>query len=88
MCCTTPLETERLHDGMRARCGADRSDGPPWSDAMSLVQRYTEVAGYRFHSVHAGTGPPVLLLHGLAGSHRWWRFTVPALMSDFRLHLP
>lgn len=55
---------------------------------MSLVQQYTEVAGYRFHSVHAGTGPPVLLLHGLAGSHRWWRFTVPALMSDFRLHVP
>lgn len=55
---------------------------------MSLVQRDTEVAGYRFHSVHAGKGPPVVLLHGLAGSHRWWRHTVPALASEFRLHVP
>jgi len=55
---------------------------------MSLVQRDTEVAGYRFHSVHAGEGAPVVLLHGLAGSHRWWRYTLPALASDFRLHVP
>ncbi|HEX7119210.1 MAG TPA: alpha/beta fold hydrolase [Longimicrobiales bacterium] len=55
---------------------------------MTVDRRYTEVAGYRFHSVHAGSGPPVVLLHGLAGSHRWWRYTVPALQEDFRIHVP
>ena len=31
-------------------------------------------------------GPPVLLLHGLAGSGRWWRPTIGALAGRFRVH--
>ncbi|HEX6939007.1 MAG TPA: alpha/beta fold hydrolase [Longimicrobiales bacterium] len=53
-----------------------------------MERRYTEVAGYRFHSVHTGSGPAVVLVHGLAGSHRWWRYAVPALKEDFRVHVP
>jgi pimeloyl-ACP methyl ester carboxylesterase len=34
-----------------------------------------------------GTGPPLLLLHGLAGSVRWWRHNVPALAMHFQLYL-
>ena len=26
-----------------------------------------------------GAGPPVILIHGLSGSGRWWRFNAPAL---------
>src|SRR5690606_11678309 len=75
----------RTHVGVCCGCGVG---SPPRSWEMSLVQRDTEVAGYRFHSVHAGEGAPVVLLHGLAGSHRWWRYTLPALASDFRLRVP
>ncbi|HEU0243410.1 MAG TPA: alpha/beta fold hydrolase [Candidatus Limnocylindrales bacterium] len=32
-----------------------------------------------------GTGPPLVLLHGLAGSARWWSRNVPALSRSFRL---
>lgn len=55
---------------------------------MRLKRRHTMVEGFRFHSVHTGSGPPVVLLHGLAGSYRWWRYTVPALANSFRVHLP
>jgi pimeloyl-ACP methyl ester carboxylesterase len=32
-----------------------------------------------------GTGAPVILLHGLAGSGRWWSRNVPALSQSFRV---
>ena len=47
---------------------------------------YTQLRGYRIHSLHAGHGPDIILLHGLSGSSRWWRDTVPALSPKFRTH--
>lgn len=32
-----------------------------------------------------GTGPPLILLHGLAGSARWWTHNIPALSRSFRV---
>ncbi|MGZ4808336.1 MAG: alpha/beta fold hydrolase [Thermoanaerobaculia bacterium] len=34
---------------------------------------------YRFWESRAGTGTPVVLIHGLGGSSDWWRYTIPAL---------
>jgi pimeloyl-ACP methyl ester carboxylesterase len=36
-------------------------------------------------SVDRGEGPPVVLLHGLAGSGRWWTRNLPALARSFRV---
>ncbi len=33
----------------------------------------------------AGEGPPVVLVHGLSGSHRWWRRNIPALAASHRV---
>ena len=32
-----------------------------------------------------GTGPPLILLHGLAGSARWWSRNIPELSRSFRV---
>ena len=34
----------------------------------------------------SGDGPPLILLHGLAGSARWWQRNTPALERSFRVH--
>ena len=34
---------------------------------------------YRFWETRAGSGTPVVLIHGLGGSSDWWRYTIPAL---------
>lgn len=47
----------------------------------------TSVGDFRIHSAHAGEGPPVVLLHGLSGSLRWWRYTVRALAPQYRVHV-
>lgn len=36
--------------------------------------------------VVAGTGPPVILLHGLDGSARWWTPTIRGLQARFRCY--
>src|SRR5215216_6399521 len=34
----------------------------------------------------SGLGPPLILLHGLSGSGRWWGRNVPAFASRFRIY--
>src|ERR671913_2382197 len=34
----------------------------------------------------AGSGPPLILLHGLSGSGRWWSKNVPAFAQNFRTY--
>ena len=56
---------------------------------IGLERHYTEVGGFRIRSLHAGAdGPPLVLLHGLAGSHRWWRYVIPAFARYRRVVVP
>lgn len=55
---------------------------------MSPDRTRTRLDGFRIHALHDGGGEPVVLLHGLSGSSRWWRYTVPALGGSYRVHVP
>lgn len=37
-------------------------------------------------TIAVGEGPPILLLHGLAASARWWARVVPTLSASHRVH--
>lgn len=50
-------------------------------------RRLTHIEGFRLYSEHHGTGEDVVLLHGLSGSHRWWRYTIPVLARTYAVHV-
>jgi pimeloyl-ACP methyl ester carboxylesterase len=58
----------------------------PWlPDRRSVV----EVPPHRIHAAEFGSeGEPLVLLHGLSGSSRWWRRNVPALARGARVVVP
>ncbi len=47
----------------------------------------TRIGQFRVYSEHQGAGEPIVLLHGLSGSHRWWRYTVPVLAREHSVHV-
>jgi pimeloyl-ACP methyl ester carboxylesterase len=47
-----------------------------------------EVKGHRVHYLKAGSGPPVVFIHGGASDSRDWTETMTALASDYTLYAP
>lgn len=46
------------------------------------------VEEYRIHTREYGSGIPLILLHGLSGSARWWSRNIPAFAAEFRVLVP
>lgn len=59
-------------------------------DAYGFTSRWTSVAGLRTHDRHRcdKPGPPVVLLHGLAVSHRYLMPAARALAAHLSVHVP
>ena len=58
----------------------------PWLPDRRFV---TEVPPHRIHAAEFGAdGEPLVLLHGLSGSSRWWRRNVPELARTSRVVVP
>lgn len=51
------------------------------------VEEYREGASALRYQVTGKTGDPVVLIHGLSGSWRWWRRQVPVLASRHRVYV-
>jgi len=60
--------------------------GSLWAQAP--VDRQTEVFGQKIHYMEAGSGPTVILLHGLGGDWRNWALTIPALAAGYHVLAP
>ena len=54
---------------------------------VEVFGREAVVGGRRIRYEVAGEGEPVVLVHGLSGSTRWWDRTVPALAARYRVYL-
>jgi pimeloyl-ACP methyl ester carboxylesterase len=59
--------------------------------APGVEEHYVTVDGLRVHYLRSGSGPPLVLLHGLLGYSFSWRFALPALAQHatvYALDLP
>lgn len=52
-----------------------------------VTGRQVQVEGLRVSYQEAGQGYPVVLVHGLSGSWRWWVRNIPALAQRYHLYL-
>jgi pimeloyl-ACP methyl ester carboxylesterase len=71
------------------------TSGVPCPEAASwpplgkgLTRKCVMVAGHRMSYVTGGSGPPVLLLHGLGANSFSWRHTMPALLPHYTVFAP
>src|SRR5215212_7496178 len=59
---------------------------------VSVVNAQTSkevlVFGQKIHYVEAGSGPTVILLHGLGGSTQVWQFNIAALAEKYHVIAP
>src|SRR5436190_10735437 len=54
-------------------------------EAIPTIGKFVTVFGARIHYVDVGTGPTVILLHGLADDVGVWRSVMPALAAKHRV---
>jgi len=54
---------------------------------MQFRWETAEVAGTRVRWRSTGVGSPLVLVHGVAGSWRWWRAVLPVLAAEHTVHL-
>src|SRR6185295_15089874 len=56
--------------------------------ASAQTAKETTVFGQKIHYVEAGTGPTVILLHGLGGSTQVWQLNIAALAEKYHVVVP
>lgn len=60
----------------------------PGGEALSLASVFVAVDGLRTNVESAGSGPPLLLLHGWGSSARTFAPVIPALSRSFTIYAP
>ena len=81
----TPGETREAGDAGH-RVGA-ANDGRRHVTNAAVSERVIDVHGTPVRYRVAGTGEPIVLVHGLGGSTRWWTPSLAALAESHRVHL-
>lgn len=56
------------------------------TEQIGAVPQLAKVGPLTVHYEVSGEGPPVVLIHGLSGSGRWWAYNVPALARQYRVY--
>lgn len=55
---------------------------------MSDEAGYAEIEGVRIRGRIIGSGPPLVLLHGLGGTGAEWQASIPVLSQHFKVYVP
>lgn len=57
------------------------------ADSLTISKKRIRVGPARIYYQEIGEGPPVILIHGLAGSSRWWKRNIEALAEHFHVYV-
>ncbi len=49
-----------------------------------MKDEYISVAGHKIRFIEKGTGPPLVLLHGMGGSVEWWEYNLDFFSRKYR----
>ena len=55
---------------------------------QDAATKQVEIFGQKIYYLEAGSGPEVILLHGLGGDKGNWRMTLPVLAAKFHVYAP
>jgi len=58
------------------------------AQSSAVADKEIEVFGQKIHYLEAGSGPTVILLHGLGVDSSTWAPTIPALAQRFHVYVP
>jgi pimeloyl-ACP methyl ester carboxylesterase len=72
---------------MLSSTGAQQAAAPTPQDA-AIADKFATVFGAKIHYLEAGSGPAVILLHGLGGSSANWAPTIAPLAQKYRVLVP
>src|SRR5712692_7179780 len=61
---------------------------PAALQAQTAETKQVQVFGQKIVYLEAGSGPPVILLHGLGANAKIWRATIPVLATKFHVYAP
>jgi pimeloyl-ACP methyl ester carboxylesterase len=64
----------------------EKAGCPKREASTPLSEHWTEIDGLRIHYSQAGTGRPLLLIHGLLGGSFCWRFNLPVLARQYAIY--
>jgi 2-hydroxy-6-oxonona-2,4-dienedioate hydrolase len=53
--------------------------------SRALKEQVVQVDSVRIYYQEYGSGPPLVLIHGLSGSGRWWRHNIDALAEHYHV---
>jgi pimeloyl-ACP methyl ester carboxylesterase len=60
----------------------------PFPHVEGVSHHYADAGGLRMHYAEAGSGPPLVMLHGWPQHWYEWRYQIPALAKHFRVICP
>jgi pimeloyl-ACP methyl ester carboxylesterase len=74
-----PIETQHPEERFIPADPAKTSPGASSAETEIIEEHWLDLADGRMHYLKAGSGPALILVHGLMGYSFSWRFTMPAL---------